>query len=211
MVSLGKRLRMLREERWLTQDDIGKVIGVTKSNISKYELDIIEPNLETLKALAKFYQVSVDFLVGRPDEIREAPTPYGVKEFVTLPILGVIRAGEPLYAEQNIIGYESAPADLVKGGEYFYLRVTGDSMFNPVAGKYIQEGTLVMVRKQDDVDNGEVAVVLINNEEATVKRVYKNNGQVVLHADNTNYAPLIISKGDLKIIGKVVKATFDVL
>lgn len=122
-----------------------------------------------------------------------------------LPVLGTIRAGEPLFAEQHIVGYEYANADETKNGEYFYLKVTGDSMI----GSRIQDGDLVLVKKQDYVDeNGQIAVVLVNAEEATLKRVYLQKDQVMLQADNPKYAPMVLREAEIRIIGRVMEVKF---
>lgn len=209
--TFGSRLRALREGKGLKQEPLAKMLNLTQSTIAYYESDTKQPTYVTLKRLADFFGVTTDYLLGRSDEVRETNAPYGKESIVWLPILGVIRAGQPLYAESNIIGHEPIGADQVKGGEFFYLRVTGDSMFNPGAGKLINDGSLVLVRKQEDVDSGDVAVVMVGDDEATVKRVYKNNGQLVLQADNTSYAPIVISKGRVKIIGKVVRTVNEVV
>lgn len=99
-----------------------------------------------------------------------------IENMVLLPVLGVIRAGEPLYAQQNIIGYEPANPDFLRSGEYFFLRVIGDSMKD--CG--IKNGSFVLVRKQERVENGEVAVVMVDEENATVKRVYVNGNQIIV-------------------------------
>ncbi|MDN5324135.1 MAG: repressor LexA [Clostridia bacterium] len=126
-----------------------------------------------------------------------------ITDIVKIPVLGVIRAGEPILAEENIIGYESISADEIKSGEYFYLKVKGDSMINA----RIYDGDLVLVRKQEDVENGQIAVILIEDE-ATLKRVYRNNGTLILHPENPKYQPMLIEKGNVKIIGKVVEVKF---
>jgi SOS regulatory protein LexA len=124
---------------------------------------------------------------------------------VKLPLLGKIAAGRPLECEENKIGYKLIPEDQVKNGDYFYLRVQGDSM----VGSGIASGYDVLVRKQKEVENGEIAVVRVNHEEATLKRVKRINGQTVLYPDNPKYEPIIISSADAEIIGKVVKVEFD--
>lgn len=124
---------------------------------------------------------------------------------IPVPILGVIRAGEPMLAEQNIIGYEYLPEQMLNGGEYFGLRVTGDSMNN----SKINDGDIVIVHKQPDVENGEIAVVLVDDENATVKKFYKTDTMVTLVPDSTNktYQPrfIDITKEMVKVLGKVIK------
>jgi repressor LexA len=127
-----------------------------------------------------------------------------------IPILGVIRAGEPLRAEQNIIGYEYLPEEMLKGGECFGLKVTGDSMNN----SRIVDGDVVIVREQPEVNNGDIAVVLVNGDEATVKKFYKTDSTVTLLPNSTNaiYQPIIIdtTKTPVKVLGKVIKVIMEI-
>ena len=123
--------------------------------------------------------------------------------FHRIPILGRISAGLPLYAEQHIEGYTLT--DLNGGAEYFALRVSGDSM----NAARIQDGDILIVRRQDEVENGEVAVVMVGDEDATVKRFYATESAVTLMPQSTNPAhqPQIYdtAKTPIRIIGKVVK------
>ena len=139
-----------------------------------------------------------------PDYLPPDALPIG--PMTRVPILGTIRAGEPIYAAENIEGYELVPADDLRGGEYFFLRVKGDSMI----GARIQDGDLVLVRRQEDVDDGDIAVILVGPEEATLKRLYRTDGKWILQPANPNYKPLVIDKVDVKIIGKVVRVQFEV-
>lgn len=114
-----------------------------------------------------------------------------------IPVLGTISAGNPIIAQENIIGHEYTSDNCD-----FCLRVKGDSMINA----RIHDGDIVYIRKQPDVENGEIAAVIIDGEEATLKRVYKLNGNVILHPENPTYKDMIFSKKDFKqvrIIGKV--------
>lgn len=126
-------------------------------------------------------------------------------KIVKVPVLGRIPAGTPIDAEENIIDYVEIPESEVSNANYFYLQVTGDSMI----GSGIMDGYRVLVKKQPDVESGEIAVVRINSTEATLKRVKKLDGQVILYPDNPKYDPIIINHHDAEIIGKVVKVEFD--
>ena len=154
-----------------------------------------------LLKIAQYFNVSTDFLLGRDEIIKKISIPMG--EMVRIPILGVIRAGEPVLAVQNIEGYtygDYTPAD-----EYFALKVKGDSM-NLAR---IQEGDLVIVHSQKCCDNGEIAVVLVNGEDATVKRVYFGENTVTLMPQSTNpeHRPTIVdlTKTHFEILGKVIE------
>ena len=128
-----------------------------------------------------------------------------IDNMVLLPVLGVIRAGEPLYAQENVVGYEPVNPDFLRSGEYFFLKVVGDSMKN--CG--ISNGSFVLVRKQETVENGEVGIVMVDEENATVKRVYVNGDYVILQSDNPAFPPKTFPIEGVSVIGKVVRAIID--
>jgi repressor LexA len=129
------------------------------------------------------------------------PRAYELKELnnktVDIPVLGTVAAGSPLYAEQNIREYFPIPAEMAKGNDYFMLKVKGDSMIKVA----IYNGDLILVSRQPYVDNGEIAVVLVNNE-ATVKRFFKEDGYYRLQPENDLMPPIIVYNAE--ILGKVV-------
>jgi repressor LexA len=208
-VIFGERLKQLREKRGLRQQDVADQVGVARVTISLYEAGRREPDNETIERLADLFQVSVDYLFGRMDMPNGLPPgAVLVTEFQRIPIVGVIRAGTPILAQENIEGWRYIPSDLAKGGELFYLRVKGDSMQgtqNPIA-----DGHLVLVRTQPEVENGEIAVVMVNGDEATLKRVHVQNNTLILTADNSKYPPIIVGSEDVRIIGKVISGSYDV-
>lgn len=117
-----------------------------------------------------------------------------------LPIVGHISCGNGALAFEEIEGYEPTPKEWVKGGEYFYLRAKGDSM----TGARIHDGDLLLIRKQPQVEYGEIAAVLIEDE-ARLKRIYQNKGQLVLQSENPKYPPVFSPPTDVHIIGKLKK------
>src|SRR5438128_1567546 len=131
----------------------------------------------------------------------EVLTPLGKSLFAAtrqVPVLGRIPAGKPLITEENVEGLLAVPAEMARG-EVFIMRVKGDSMVD--AG--ILDGDYAIVRHQETAENGEMVCALINGE-ATLKRFYKKGDAVTLKAENKNYAPMIISRGEFRIAGKVV-------
>lgn len=132
--------------------------------------------------------------------------PLNMDSIINLPIVGTIRAGEPILAIENIEGYYPTDKQLLcPGHEYFYLRVKGDSM-----DKEFPEGSLILIKRQPVAENGEIAVVLINGHEATVKKFYKTNTTVTLipQSNNVSHQPKIIdlTQEKVEIIGKVKMA-----
>lgn len=129
-----------------------------------------------------------------------------IDKTLSIPVLGKIQAGNPILAEEHIMEYLTFPnPGNYKEGELFGLKVEGDSMI----GSRIYPGDLVIVRIQPDVENGEIAVVNVDGENATLKRVKKINGQIMLYPDNPKYEPIIIDNDRARICGKVIQVIFE--
>ena len=194
------RLIKLRKELNLTQEELAKKIGYTRTAISAWEIGRNEPsNTDTIK-LAEYFGVSTDYLLGKSDN-RNSDIPVS-----KIPILGTVKAGYDWLAEENIIDYITLKENIPNVDEYYALRITGDSMLPLLA-----EGDLVIVHDQDDVESGQTAVILINGEEATVKKVLKTNEGIELHAMNPYYPVKKFTFEDMqripvKIIGRVREA-----
>lgn len=205
---LGKRLAHLRKQKHLSQYKMAEVLGMSRGQLANYEQGSRQPDYDTLKRLSVYFDVNIDYLLGHTEDARPLshllPNAVVLEKTTRVPVLGTIRAGYPMLVQENIEGYETVDSNETRGGQYFYLRVKGDSMI----GSRIHDNDLVYVRKQEEVENGEIAVVLVNGDEATLKRVYYQNGSVILQPDNPKYAPTVIKKGDVKIVGKVQHVKF---
>ena len=130
-----------------------------------------------------------------------------VEELTKLPIVGAVSCGNGMLAYQEIEGYEEVPTSWLNGGEYFFVRAKGDSMINA----RIMDGDLLLIRRQEDVESGEIAAVLIDDE-IVLKRVYKTNGTIILQSENPKYQPIVVQKSDMKnvrIIGKLKKVVLN--
>lgn len=212
MTKFNERLKILRKEANLSQEELAKKIGVSKSSVNMYERGEREPGFETLEAIADCFNADMDFLLGKSDcknryewakcKAVQIPTATNIIPLPlasSIPLVGNIACGEPILAEENIEGYVKAPA-YCEGS--FALRCKGDSM----TGARILDGDIVIIRQQSDIDDGEIAAVLIEDE-ATLKRVYKMPGRLVLRAENPRYAPIDLSGAELdgvRILGKAV-------
>lgn len=207
-MTTGEKIKMLRVKKGMSQEELGKKVGVQKAAINKYEKGIVvNLKMSTIAKLADALDVTPVYLMGIGEEQLPADAiPLDLQSQHRIPILGRIAAGLPLYAEQNIEGYTLT--DLNGGAEYFALRVSGDSM-NAIG---INDGYLIIVRRQEEVENGEVAVVMVGDEDATVKRFYSSNNTITLLPQSTNpiHKPQIydISKTKIKVLGRVVKCEF---
>lgn len=118
---------------------------------------------------------------------------------VNIPLIGTVTAGQPIFAYENYEDYYTFPASEFKGDELFMLRVQGTSMID--AG--IMNGDKIVVRRQENAENGEIVVALIEDE-ATVKRFFRHNGQIVLHPENELLSDMIYEDGEVRILGKVI-------
>jgi repressor LexA len=150
-----------------------------------------------LKALEK--KGHIRRIGNRAMEILSAHDRSLLPEARALPILGRIRAGSPLLAEENIEGFVAVPSEIGRGKELFALKVKGDSMIEDG----ILEGDCVIVRRQETAESGEIIVALIGAE-ATLKRFYRKGDTVTLKPSNKNYDPIVLHRGELRILGKVV-------
>lgn len=195
-----KRLRELRTSRNLTQNKLAEELGIAKSTISMYENGNREPDFETLELIADYFNVTMGSLVSG--------NVYGTDKLssgTVIPVLGYVRAGIPIEAVEDILDYEEISLEMASQGEYFALAIKGDSMEPRIA-----EGDVVIVRKQNIVENGELAVVLVNGNDATVKKFYMNDNGITLISTNPTYDPFYYSKEDVEklpvqVIGKVVE------
>ena len=202
MKIVGQRLRTLRAERGISQASLAEQLRISKSSVNMYERGEREPGFETVNALADHFGVDTDYLLGKSyHRTKEEWLKNADRPSYTLPILGEIACGQPIFANEEAGEYIEADARLEAD---FCLRAKGDSM----VGARILDGDLVFIRKQDTVANGEIAAVLIEDT-ATLKRVYyyPNEGTLSLHAENPLYPPLVYNKEELnriRILGKAV-------
>lgn len=197
------RVKELRKQKHITQEELGKVLDIQKAAISKYENGRAEPSTEVLKKMSSFFGVSIDYLLGN-SIAKEANQK--VSRGIRIPVLGRVVAGIPIETVEEILDYEEITPELAATGEFFALKIRGHSM-----EPRMMEGDVVIVRKQEDVESGDVAIVLVNGNEATVKRVKKQEEGITLIATNTSvYEPHFYSNKEIKnlpvqILGKVVE------
>ncbi len=202
MSLFGSRLRQLRKEDNLTQKELAAKLGLAFSTISMYERGIREPDFETTEAIADYFNVSMDFLLGKSTSTAPMGNIIPMPKFNTVPLLGTIACGEPILATENLDGEVSIPDDIKAD---FALRCSGDSMIDA----RIMDGDIVYIHQQPTVNNGEIAAVLIDDE-ATLKKVYLSEGTITLVACNTNYQPFVYSGeklNEIRILGKAVGFT----
>ena len=196
-MNMGFRIKELREGRELTQEQLGKIVGVEKAAVQKWESGTTQ-NLKrtTINKLAEIFGVPASYVLAMEDNSYTNNDNYSCKK---LPMLGHIAAGEPIFTEENCEYYITVKEDMDAD---FCVQAHGDSMINA----RILDGDIVFIRKQSDVEDGEIAAVLIEDD-ATLKRVYKMPGRIQLRAENPAYKPIDITEKDglkVTILGKAV-------
>jgi repressor LexA len=201
MAKFGTILKKLRVSKGLGQKEVGAVIGVSDSSIRKYESDDRTPTPDAIKKLSVFFGVTTDYLLGNSDLMysNEVHLPSENKK---VPIIGTVRCGPNGLAYEYVDGYIYVDSSLTGDIRAFHCK--GDSM----TGLGIFDGDIAVVRIQADVESGELAVVVINGDEGTLKRVRKHDGVLVLEAANAVYPPRVFTGKELntvKIVGKVIE------
>ena len=197
----NERLKELRLSRELTQEEFAKRIGISRSAVGMYEKGKREPDFETLELFADFFNVDMNYLLGKSDVSTDISS---IKNIVPIekrmiPVIGTIAAGKPITADEHIETY--VPCDIDIHAD-FGLIVHGDSMI----GAGIYDGDVVFIKEQPDVDNGQIAAVRID-EEANLKHVYKIPGGCMLVSENPKYPPMTFTEENcdsIHIIGLAV-------
>ena len=190
-----------------SRNDIVDALGFSYTTFTSWETGVNYPRIDKIEMLANYFNISKADLIE--DKYKDNSTPPRVKG-VRIPILGRVVAGIPLEAIEDIEGYEEITPAMAAKGEYFALHVKGDSMTPS-----LRDGDTVIVRKQDYIESGETAIVLVNGDEATVKRVkYQENGVILIGENPTVYPPHFYTKEEIeslpvRIIGKVVESRRD--
>lgn len=209
-VMLGRRIEERRLELGKTLDYVASEIGVAKSTISRYEKGSIEKvKLPVIEAIARVLGVNPSWIIGKSEEKflrNEFSLPSNVIPMPKpgqVPLIGQIACGTPITAEQAIEDYVDLPAHIRAD---FALTCKGDSMI----GAGVHDGDMVYIRQQPEVSNGQIAAVIVDEGEATLKRFYHDGSTVSLVAENPTIAPLVFSGEDvsrLRVIGLAVAFT----
>ena len=195
-MELSELLRYYRSLHNLSLEAVGDYVGVAKSTVKRWESgesrNVPEAKLEKLSEL-----FGIDVMTYLNGQVK--------------PILGYVKAGYDLFASENLLGYEEVTRKEALQGDY-YLKVQGDSMI----GSRIYDGDLVYVKSCQDVESGDIAVVMLQHSEVTIKKILKKEDALILVATNPAYEPRIFSKeeveaGEVMIIGKVLHSKISFL
>lgn len=198
-----ERLKEIRQSKGLSQADVARSLNISRQSYNFYESGKRDPDTKMLATLANFFDVTSDYLLGIN------PSPKTLKNYVELPpenkklpIIGTVKCGPDGLAFQYLEGYILIGDDYK--GDIIAFRCRGDSMKD----LGINSDDIAIVRQQEDIESGELAVVVINGEEGMLKRVRKFDGGIILESANSEYPPRIITGKELEtvhIVGKVLE------
>ena len=191
-------VKKLTEEQEMSMSELARRVGTAKSAISRYFNGTREFPLNKVEDFASALHTTPDFLLGME---YESQTQQGLQ----IPVLGTVLAGIPISAVEDILDYEEIDSSFQSQGEFFALRIKGDSM-----QPKMDDGDVVIVRQQSDANSGDTVIVLVNGDDATCKKLQKTENGIILVSTNPNYLPMFYSKEEIAtkpvvILGKVVE------
>lgn len=199
-VIIAQKVLKICERRGIPVKRLEVEAGLSNGYIRKLKMGQ-NPSIDNLNKIANFLRVNSEFLTGEVSSIKGKKTGSGVK----IPLLGKVAAGLPIEAVENVIGEEEIPARLAETGTYFALLIKGDSM-----SPYICDGDKVIVKQQSEVENGEIAIVLVNGSDAVCKEFKRLESGIMLISKNPSYDPMIFTHTEIdttpvRIVGRVVE------
>ena len=200
-----KRIIKTLKEKELSQKDLCEYIGRKEQAFSDWKAGRSNSYKKYIDQIAEYLDVSADYLLGKtdiPERMEDYFTVIDMPEQKLLPIFGLVSAGTGCFADEDILGYESADKKYCDG-EHFWLRVKGDSM-----SPRIQDGDLVLVRKQSSVDSGDIGVFLVNGEDGYVKKVRYSENHIILSSFNSMYKDIVFEGAEVqrvRVLGKIIE------
>lgn len=200
---LANNIRYLRKQRGWSQEYIAEKLGYKSfTTIQKWEQGLSEPPLKKAKQLADLFNVDMDDLANVNMML---PSTSSEPRAIKIKVLGRVAAGVPIEAITDILDEEEITEDMARTGEFFGLKIQGDSM-----EPRILSGDVVIVKQQSDVESGEIAIVTVNGTDATCKKIKKLDEGIMLIANNPKYEPKFYTNEDIKklpitVLGKVVE------
>ena len=207
MTTFSKNMRYLRKKREWSQDYVAEKLGYKSyTTIQKWEMGVSEPSLKKMGQLANLCSVDIDDLMNVDLEAAEHDDSITQKKnSVTINVLGRVAAGLPIEAIENIIDTEEISTEAARTGEFFGLQIHGRSMEPRMC-----EGDVVIVRKQDDAETGDVVIITVNGTDATCKRLKKYRDGIELIPINPSFETMFftneeIVKKPVRVVGKVVE------
>lgn len=200
MMTLYDRIKELRKQRKISQEKLAKMTGYTdRSSIAKIEKGKVDLSETKIQLFASALNTTPAYLMGWEDDDKEMP------QGLQIPVLGTVAAGIPISAVEDILDYEEVPQSWQNQGEFFGLRIKGDSMKPD-----INNGDTVIVKQQSTANNGDVVIALVNGDDATCKKFEKLDNGIMLISNNSEYSPMYFSNEEVitkpvVIVGRVVE------
>ncbi len=197
----SKNLRKYMDLYQKSRSDICKDLGFAYTTFTSWETGVNYPRIDKIEMMADYFHIEKSDLIEDKTDKPSSPT-----KGIRIPVLGKVAAGIPIEAITDIEDWEEIPQSMAKTGEYFALKIAGKSM-----EPRMMDGDVVIVRRQSDVDSGDIAVVLVNGNDATVKQISKSDAGLTLIGWNPSvYTPKTYNKKECKelpvtILGKVVE------
>lgn len=178
---MAKNIQYYMDLNGKTRNDMCEALGVKYTTFTDWVKGNSYPRIDKIELMANYFGIEKFDLVEEKQFLPDGVIPYANRKMVLVPLVGVVNCGVPLFAEDNIEEYIDTPSEDLESGEtYFWLRAKGDSMIN--VG--IHAGDLLLIRKQDDVNSGDIAVVSVNGDDATLKRIIKKENAIILQPEN---------------------------
>ena len=201
MITLYDRIKELRKQRKISQEKLAKMTGYTdRSSIAKIEKGKVDLSETKIQLFASALNTTPAYLMGWEDEAKES------NQVIKIPVLGTVPAGIPISAIEDILDYEDVPQSWSNQGDFFGLRIKSNSMYPK-----LENGEIVIVKKQSTADNGDVVIAMVNGDDATCKRYKRMDAGIMLTSDNSEYSPMFYTNEQVQslpvtIIGKVVES-----
>lgn len=191
-------VKKLTAEQNMSMSELARRVGIAKSAISRYFNGTRELPLNKIGDFASVLHTTPDYLLGMEYEPQKT-------QGLQIPVLGTVAAGIPISAVEDILDYEEVPQSWKSQGEFFGLRIKGDSM-----EPRMESGDVVIVKQQSDANSGDTVIVLVNGDDATCKKLQKTDNGIMLVSTNPKYPPMFYSNEDIRtkpvvILGKVVE------
>lgn len=191
-------VKKLTAEQNMSMSELARRVGIAKSAISRYFNGTRELPLNKIGDFASVLHTTPDYLLGMEYEPQSS-------QGLQIPVLGTVAAGIPISAVEDILDYEEVPQSWENQGEFFALKIKGDSM-----EPRMESGDVVIVKQQSDANSGDTVIVLVNGDDATCKKLQKTDNGIMLVSTNPKYPPMFYSNEDIRtkpvvILGKVVE------
>ena len=199
-MNLYEKIKLLRKQKKISQEKLAALTGYSdRSSIAKIEQGKVDLSETKIKIFANALGTTPAYLLGWEDENITSSSA------LKIPVLGNVAAGIPISAVEDILDYEEVPVSWQSQGEFFALRIKGDSMESD-----INNGDTVIVKQQSDANSGDTVIALVNGDDATCKRLQKLDNGIMLVSNNSKYPPMYFSQEEIVskpvvIIGKVIE------